>query len=56
MGMSLGLGVLVADVSERGLAMKCGVKKGDQICQVYCIIYWITFISMYIDQSYYSDI
>lgn len=46
MGLKLGLGVLVADVSDHGLAMKCGVKAGDQICQVYCISF-ITLCDCY---------
>jgi C-terminal processing protease CtpA/Prc len=34
MGMCLGLGVLVANITDDGLASKCGIKHGDQICQV----------------------
>lgn len=34
MGMTLGLGVLVANVEKKGVADKSGIKSGDQICQV----------------------
>lgn len=34
MGMRLGLGILVVQVDEEGLATRCGIKPGDQICQV----------------------
>ena len=34
MGMKLGLGILVVHVDENGLATRCGIKPGDQLCQV----------------------
>ena len=34
MGMSLGLGVIVTDVSDGGLAGRCGLRNGDQLFQV----------------------
>ncbi len=36
MGMNLGLGVIVTDVSDGGLAGRCGLKNGDQLFQVKC--------------------
>ncbi|XP_019857159.1 PREDICTED: uncharacterized protein LOC105314219 isoform X1 [Amphimedon queenslandica] len=34
MGMKLGLGILVVHVDENGLATRCGIKPGDQLCQI----------------------